>query len=141
MVRFSLCFAVGFSWAVTAGASTEYDVPTARPVIKKVVIEENGVWSPERSSSGETADYCAEFVLKESDVLRFFRIARHVSEVQYGHDLEVSRCYAKGHAVLQGGRRVTWLIDRARLGAIWFSDDTALYFHCKKCRNKLYWAE
>lgn len=112
-----------------------------RPAIVKILIEENGAWSDKRSSSDETPSMCASFILKESDVRRFFRIARFSSSYEQVHDLEISRCYAAGSAKLKDGRQATWLIDRARLGVFKFPDGNTQYFYCKKCDRKLYWSD
>lgn len=137
---FWLLFA-GFVLGVNLALADEFDAPRRRPVIKQVIIEKNAAWSDKRSSSDETPDNCASFVLKESDVLRFFQVARFSSFHEQVHDLEVSRCYAAGRAVLQDGREATWLIDRARQGVFEFAEGGALYFYCKKCSRRLYWSE
>lgn len=145
MVRFiAILLLPLFTLAAHAGVPStltdEHEPARLRPSIKKIVIEENGAWS-ERSSSDETPEMCASFVLKESDVRQFFKVARFSSSHEQVHDLEISRCYAAGRAVLQDGREATWLIDRARLGIFRFTSDSALYFYCKKCSRRLYWSE
>ncbi|MDD3482818.1 hypothetical protein [Azovibrio restrictus] len=127
--------------AALPASANEGEAPKRRPLIKKVLIDENAAWSDKRSSSDETPENCASFMLKESDVQRFFKIARFSSSHEQIHDLEVSRCYATGRAVLQDGREATWLIDRARQGIFELDDGSALYFYCGKCSNRLYWSE
>lgn len=122
--------------AVGAGADDETP-PKKRPVIKKVIIEENAAWS-DAISSDEPPESCKDFVLTESDVREFFKRARKASSVEYNHDLLMSRCYAGGRVVLQNGQEVGWEIDRARRGILVFPDRSALFFFCGKCRSKAY---
>jgi hypothetical protein len=122
-------------------ATDENRTPKQRPAIRKIVIEKNGSWSEMRSSSDETPEMCASFILKESNVRRFFKVARFSSSHEQVHDLDISRCYASGRATLQDGREATWLIDRARLGVFEFTSGGALYFYCRKCSPRLYWSE
>lgn len=142
MVKRALFLFLLLCFSVSAGASSpmeEKEAPKKRPAIKKVIIEENGAWSDKLSSSPEPPESCADFVLKESDVRQFFKVARFSTSHANVHDLDVSRCYASGRIVLRDGQEATWQINRARLGNLWFSDDSTLYFFCGKCRSKVYW--
>jgi hypothetical protein len=134
---FLLLAALGVSSPSIAGGQPQKHQLT----IEKIVIDKNGAWLDKRSSSDETPENCASFILKESDIRRFFEISRPSSSHEQVHDLEVSRCHAEGSAVLKDGREGTWLIDRARQGVFEFKDGNALYFYCTKCTNKLYWSQ
>ena len=142
MVKRALFIFLSLCFAVSARASSpmeEKEAPKKRPAIKKVIFENNGAWSKESASSEETPEDCAEnFVLKESDVRQFFKVARFSTHHEHYHDLIVSRCYAAGRVVLRDGQEASWTIDRARLGILQFPDDSRLYFYCGKCRNKAY---
>lgn len=142
MVKRALFIFLLLCFSFSAGASAsmeEKEAPKRRPAIKKVIIEDNGAWSDRRSSSDETREDCAEnFVLKESDVRQFFKVARFSTSHEHAHDLIVSRCYAAGRVVLRDGQEASWTIDRARLGILMLPDDSRLYFYCGKCRNKAY---
>lgn len=139
MVRHALFLVLSLCFAVSVGASTSTgQLSKKRPVIKKLVIEKNGAWSDGVSSQETPADCADNFVLKASDVREFFKIARKATDIEYGHDLLMSRCYASGSVTLQDGRKAIWEIDRARRGVLWLSDDNAVYFYCGKCRNKAY---
>ena len=122
-----------------AHKTAHYQAPKKRPAIKKVIIEENGAWSDKSSSSPEPPESCADFVLKESDVRQFFKVARFSTSHENVHDLDVSRCYASGRIVLRDGQEVTWQINRARSGILWFPDNSTLYFFCGKCSSRVYW--
>ena len=137
MVRKWLPALAGFVFVVNTWAD-EFDAPRKRPVIKQVVIEENAAWSDERSSSDEPRESCADFVLKESDIREFFKVARFASSREYSHDLLVSRCYASGRITLENGQEAEWQIDRARLGILIFKDKHYLYFFCAECTSKAY---
>ncbi len=142
MVKRALFLFLALCFAVSADASTpmeEKEAPRKRPAIRKVIIEDNGTLSDSRSSSYETPEDCSEnFVLKESDVREFFKVARFSTSHEHVHDLIISNCYAAGRMVLRNGQEAAWFIDRARLGVLEFPDDSRLYFYCGKCRNKGY---
>lgn len=125
--------------ALAATASDDEALPRIRPSIKQVIIDKNAAWSKERSSSDETPESCADFVLKKSDVRQFFEVARFSTFHEHVHDLEISRCYATGRLVLRDGQVAQWEIDRARLGVVWLPDGRSLHFFCGKCRSKAYW--
>jgi hypothetical protein len=108
-----------------------------RVIIKSVVIEENGEWSPELSSQNIPREVCADFLLTDSDVIKFFKQAQSVSKKQYYHDLDISRCYARGHLVLKNGKKAEWFIDRFRRGSINFQNGTK-FFYCEKCQFKVF---
>ena len=141
MVKHALFLFLLLCLAVSAGASSpmeEKEAPKKRPAIKKVIFTKNGAWS-KHASSEETPEDCAEnFVLKESDVRQFFKVARFSTSHEHAHDLIGSRCYAAGRIVLRDGQEASWTIDRARLGVLVLPDDSYLYFYCGKCRNKAY---
>lgn len=141
MVRHALFLLLTIFGAVSTSIAGGDEVRTHQPAIQKVVIDKNGAWLDKRSSSDETQENCASFILKKSDVRHFFSVSRPSSSHEQVHDLEVSRCYASGNAVLQDGREATWIIDRARQGIFEFADGSALYFYCEKCSNKLYWSQ
>ncbi len=121
------------------GTANSENIKT-RPVIKSVVIEENAAWTT-HISSDEPPEACADFILTKADVRQLFKVAREATEREYEHDLDMSRCYASGRAVLQDGREAHWKIDRMRRGAQWFSDGTILYFYCGKCRSKKFYED
>jgi hypothetical protein len=131
------------SLVAQAGAASvsmdEKEAPRKRPAIEKVVIEENGVGWDVRDTPPEALELCADFILNESDVRQFFKVARFSTSHENVHGLDVSRCYASGRIVLRDGQEATWQINRARSGILWFSDDSTLYFFCGKCRSKAYW--
>jgi hypothetical protein len=111
-----------------------------RPTVRSVAIEENGAWTT--SISGDAPrEACTDFILTQGDVRQFFKVARDATEREYGHDLEMSRCYVSGRVVLQDGRRAHWEIDRTRRGALWFPDGSILYFYCGKCSNAKYYED
>ena len=62
--------------------------------IRSVTIEENGGWDPELSSQNVPREACEDFILTDEDIKDFFKVARVVSEREYNHTLDVSRCYA-----------------------------------------------
>ena len=109
----------------------------ARSDIKSVTIEKNAVWTDEISSD-EPPDSCSDFVLEESDVREFFRVARKATHTEYNHDLLMSRCYAIGLLTFQDGSEAFWRIDRARRGRLAFPDKSFQFFFCAECRNKAY---
>lgn len=126
--------------AETASTSPdEKEAPQRRPAITKVVIQENGVGWDVRGSPPESLEPCTDFVLKESDVRQFFKVARFSTSHENVHDLDVSRCYASGRIVLRDGQEATWQINRSRSGILRFADNSTLYFFCGKCRSKAYW--
>ncbi len=105
--------------------------------IRTMSIEKNAEWT-DRVSSDEPPESCADFVLKKKDVREFFRVARHASEREYGHDLLMSRCSVSGKVVFRNGDRGEWKIDRARRGLLVLSDGRVLYFYCGKCHSKVF---
>lgn len=120
------------------GAGTANSAPATPPIIKSVMVEKNAAWTT-HISSDEPNEACTDFLLTKADVRQFFKVAREATEREYEHDLDMSRCYASGSAVLQDGRTAHWKIDRMRRGALWFSDGTILYFYCGKCHSKKYY--
>ena len=105
-----------------------------RPVLKSVVVEENGARSGNRDKMSEDEiQACSEFTVSETDVLEFFKVARPASRREYGHDLDVSPCYASGRAMLQNGETVEWVIDSARRGALFVNigGEPAYYYGYK----------
>jgi len=77
-------------------------------------------------------------VLTKKDVQEFFRRARRVSYKEYGHDLDMSRCYATGNVVFANGDRGGWTIDRERRGLLTLSDGRNIYFYCEHCSAKVF---
>jgi hypothetical protein len=71
-------------------------------------------------------------------VREFFRKAKRVSDRAYSHDLQASPCYATGEIEFRNGDRGRWEIDQERLGWLGLSDGRAVYFHCPKCRAKVF---
>jgi len=138
MVRRPLFFLLLLSTlAFSACATTEDGVPETRPVVKTVIIEKNAAWTDDISSD-EPPDSCSDFVLKESDVREFFKVARTATHTEYNHDLLMSRCYASGLVKLQDDSEAFWRIDRARRGRLVFPDKSFLFFFCGECRSKAY---
>lgn len=105
--------------------------------VKSVSNIKNAVWA-DNISSDETPKMCADFVLTKNNVREFFRLAKQVSEREYGHDLLMSRCSAEGEIVFANGDRGKWDIDRTRRGLLILSDGRAVYFYCEKCRPKVF---
>lgn len=125
------------SLALSACATMEDRPPEIGPLVKTVVIEENAAWTDDISSD-EPPDSCSDFVLEESDVREFFRVARKATHTEYNHDLLMSRCYARGFLTFRDGSEAFWRIDRARRGRLAFPDKSFQFFFCAECRNKAY---
>jgi hypothetical protein len=128
--------------AVVANAGGDNTDPYAIPAyrmtpVKSVVIKENGAWT-DHTSGNETPQMCKAFRLNERDIREFFRRARRVSEHTYVHDLDAARCHAAGEVAFANGDRGKWQIDQARGGWLGLADGRALYFHCPKCRAKVF---
>lgn len=123
------------------GLGAEESVPIkVLPAIKSITVERNGAWTTDISGD-EPREACTDFILTQGDVRQFFEIARDATEREYGHDLEMSRCYASGRVALRDGRNAHWKIDRTRRGALWFPDGSILYFYCGKCSSTKYYED
>lgn len=110
------------------------------PAIKSVTIKENGAWTT-FISGDEPREACTDFLLTKFDIQQFFKVARSATDREYHHDLEMSRCYVSGQAILQNGKEASWEIDRTRRGALWLPDGSIFYFYCGKCQNKAYYED
>lgn len=125
--------------AYSNGISDEHRASASPSIsISKVKIEKNAAWS-DNVSSDESPESCVDFILAESDVRRFFTVARKATHVEYNHDLLMSRCFANGHVFFENGKSAEWEIDKARRGILVFPDKSASYFYCdEKCSSKAY---
>jgi hypothetical protein len=123
---------------LAAGVFAEETLQIMKPLdIRRVTIEENGEWDPKLSSQNVPREACEDFILTDEDVKDFFKVARIVSEREYRHTLDVSRCYARGKAVLNNGETADWFIDRFRRGSLGVSQAT--YYYCGKCDSVKYY--
>lgn len=100
--------------------------------VTSLSIAANGLRG-EDVSGEETAADCARFRLRRRDVAEFLARARPVDARAYHHDLEMSRCHARGTLRLADGRRGRWRIDRERRGAILLDGAGPVYLHCPGC--------
>jgi hypothetical protein len=139
--RMLAVLAMSLIGAVASAAGTDddpYVIPAYKVMaVKRVVIKENGAWTP-NVSGYESPEDCRAFRLKQRDVQEFFRKARRVSGREYGHDLDMAMCYAAGEIEFANGDRGEWEIDQARRGGLHLSDGRMFYFHCPKCRAKVF---
>jgi hypothetical protein len=120
-----------------AGAEYWKPRPYKITAVKTVHISKNGAWS-NLVSSDETPDVCAKFVLTQETVKDFFCHARRASSKEYGHDLDMSRCFASGKLVFANGDKGEWQIDRERRGVVTLEDGRNLYFYCPNCKNEMF---
>jgi hypothetical protein len=132
--------------AVASGVRADaYDdgdkVGTPRPhavfVATTVSDIHNGLWTDEISGD-ETPRSCKTFVLRRSDVREYFQQARRASRAEYLHDLDMSRCHAKGRVRFASGEQGDWAIDRERRGRLTLSDGRSYYFFCEACKAKAF---
>ncbi|WKB52600.1 hypothetical protein [Eleftheria terrae] len=133
MVKAALCLLASLGVAA-AQAQQRVGSPAGLPATLSVDVQENGAWTDEISGD-ETPEQCAAFVLAPDDVREFFRRARGASPREFGHDLDMSRCHARGSLRLADGRPAGWFIDRERRGRLTLPDGRTLYFHCGECRT------
>ncbi|MEG3088013.1 hypothetical protein [Sphingomonas sp. PB4P5] len=97
-----------------------------------VTITGNGLRS-NSVSSDETAAYCARFRLTVRQVRGYFARAETVDDRAYNHDLDMSRCHARGTVRLPDGDGGRWTIDRARRGVLVRRDGSRRYMVCTAC--------
>jgi len=90
---------------------------------------------------------CKTFELSKDDVLKFFQIARIISEKDsmfFNRDGE-SRCGKEGVFVLHDGRSMFWEINKNRHASIALLSDSGikeepyLFLYCDECQNSQYY--
>lgn len=87
-------------------------------------------------SGDESAEYCSRFQLRSRDVREFFTLAKQVDQRAYHHDLEMSRCNAKGRVTFANGQRGRWWIDQERRGRVVMADGQPTYLYCAACTSR-----
>lgn len=116
----------------------EAEARSALPSITSVRINQNGARSNDVSGD-ETVAFCRRFRLSNDDVRQFFDRAERVDERAFRHDLDMSRCHARGELLFRDGRRASWFIDLERRGSLEFrSAQAPLFFVCPKCSSARY---
>jgi hypothetical protein len=89
----------------------------------------------------ETDKICRNVSFSEADIREFLEKSRIISDDERDKLLSegrISRCRAEGTLELENGERVTWDMDRARMGSLYFhSPHRGMeWLYCETCDSK-----
>lgn len=102
-----------------------------------ITITANGARSLDVSGE-ETAAACSRFLLRAKDVREFFKVAQPVDFRAYHHDLEMSRCHARGRIRFADGSGGHFWIDRERRGRLLLTSGRTIFLYCRRCTARLF---
>ena len=103
--------------------------------VERVTILANGARS-DAVSGEESAARCHRFRLRPDEVRAFFARAGRVDARAFHHDLNMSRCHARGRLRLADGRRGEWFIDLERRGSLTLAGVPPRYVFCLDCTSR-----
>lgn len=131
-----LALAAGAPPATVDGAGTEPNKgKTHLPPISTITIRNSGTTSP---ASHETANQCTDFKLSHQEIRTYIGKASRVTEHDYLHMLDWSRCHASGEITFNNGLTGTWAIQQYRAGSLKLSDGRTLCLYCPLCQAKAF---
>ena len=124
---------VALAAALLAGHATA--MPAGRGVdVERVTIQANGARS-DAVTGDESVASCRRFQLTPADVRGYFAQAAPVERRAFEHDLNMSRCHARGVLQTARGRQARWFIDLERRGRLEFAGGLRLHFFCPDCTS------
>lgn len=104
--------------------------PVDLPGIRTVRIVENASKSPAETDPSVS---CAQFIVNEQVVRRYFELAKSTNENDAHHTLDYSPCQAAGDVVFEDGQSGQWTLSRARSGTLTVAGREPLILYCPEC--------
>lgn len=94
--------------------------------VRTVTVMQDGQWHEMRTQDVSAAQ-CARFRVANPAALRWFRLAREVTEHAWREELDWTPCSAAGTLVTGDGRTLSWELDQAGRARITLSPTVSVY--------------
>lgn len=104
--------------------------PVELPKVRSVRVLENAIKSPAEADPNVS---CAEFIVNEHIVRRYFQLMKSTNENDAHHTLDYSPCQAAGDVVFENGQSGRWTISQARSGTLAVTGREPMTLYCPDC--------
>ena len=105
--------------------------PVELPEVRAVRVLENARKSPAETDPNVS---CAEFIVDEQIVRRYFQLMKSTNENDAHHTLDYSPCQAAGEVVFEDGQSGRWTLSQARSGTLAMTGRDPMILYCPDCR-------